>query len=347
MGVGRFAYAPILPMMTEQTALTAEGGASLATSNYLGYFAGAVASAVAPRLLRSSPVHRCSLVLLVATLAAMPLTTSITVWIALRFLAGAASAVVFVFAIDALPRRPGWGLGGVGAGIALSGLLLLTVRPQWQVAWWSTTGLAALLTAGAWTLRAGPTELGPAAGPGASRAHLPFSALFVSYTLEGAGYIIAGTFLVAAISASSPGPPGAASWVLVGLAATASPALIARLGQRWAQADLMLTALFLQAIGIALPALVSGVAAAFVAAFLFGATFLAVTTTALTIGTHLRFPRAVATLTAGYAVGQVLGPLVVTPLLRHGYQQALVLASGIVLVAAVAARVSSAWAAPP
>jgi MFS family permease len=101
--------------------------------------------------------------------------------------------------------------------------------------------------------------------------------------------------------------------VLVGLAATLSPALLAWLGRRWTQANLLLAALVLQAIGIALPAVLSGVAAALIAAFLFGATFLGVATTALTIGTRLGFPRAVALLTAGYPAGQIVGPLVATP----------------------------------
>ncbi|MBI0384748.1 MFS transporter, partial [Streptomyces albiflaviniger] len=48
-------------------------------------------------------------------------------------------------------------------------------------------------------------------------------------------------------------------------------------------------------------------------------------------------PRAVALLTAGYSVGQILGPLVATPLLRHGYHQALILAAVVVLASAVAA----------
>jgi hypothetical protein len=43
MGVGRFVYTPILPLMTGQAGLTAEAGASVATANYVGYFAGSVA----------------------------------------------------------------------------------------------------------------------------------------------------------------------------------------------------------------------------------------------------------------------------------------------------------------
>ncbi|MER6919738.1 YbfB/YjiJ family MFS transporter, partial [Streptomyces spiralis] len=91
--------------------------------------------------------------------------------------------------------------------------------------------------------------------------------------------------------------------------------------------------------GIALPALVGGVAAALISAALFGATFIGVSTLALAAGAHLRFPRAVALLTAGYSVGQILGPLAVTPLLHHGYHQALVLAAAVVLAAALAAFV--------
>lgn len=56
-------------------------------------------------------------------------------------------------------------------------------------------------------------------------------------------------------------------------------------------------------------------------------------------GAHLRFPRSVGLLTAGYSVRQILGPLAVTPLLHHGYQPALVLAAVVVLAAVTAAAV--------
>ncbi|MFE1925921.1 hypothetical protein ACFW91_25555 [Streptomyces asoensis] len=81
--------------------------------------------------------------------------------------------------------------------------------------------------------------------------------------------------------------------------------------------------LVVQAAGIALPALV--------AAVLFGATFQGVSTLALAVGARLRFPRSVALPTAGYSVGQILGPLVVAPLLHHGYRPALLLAALVVL----------------
>ncbi|MFJ9723813.1 YbfB/YjiJ family MFS transporter [Streptomyces sp. NPDC101209] len=350
MGVGRFVYTPILPLMHTGAGLSAGAGANLATANYVGYLAGALAGILAPALTRSRAVLRGSLVLLAGTLAAMPFTHSTAVWAALRLAAGAASALVFVVAAGSLlhhlrdhpPHLSGWAFGGVGGGIALSGLLVLALRSfgDWRTAWWAAAALTALLTAACWNLR---PEAAPAAQVGASgarpRTHRWFGALFVSYTLEGVGYIVAGTFLVAAIGQGSPGWIGSGAWVLVGLAAVPSSALWARLGRRWSRPGLLTTALVVQAAGIALPALTGATAAALGSAVLFGATFIGVSTLALATGAHLRFPRSVALLTAGYSVGQILGPLAVTPLLHHGYRQALLLAALVVLAAAAAAAV--------
>lgn len=355
MGVGRFVYTPILPLMHTQAGLSAATGANLATANYVGYLLGALVGILSPALVRSPALLRTGLVVLTSSLAAMPATHSSAVWIALRLLAGVASALIFVIAAGSLPSHlrehpahlPGWAFGGVGAGIALSGLLVLVLRSvaDWRAAWWASAALAALLTVASWDLRpedppTAPAESGRTAEkwPG-TRTHRWFTALFASYTLEGIGYIVAGTFLVAAIEQSSPGWVGSGAWVLVGLAAVPSSALWARLGYRWSRPDLLLAALVVQAVGIALPALVHGVAAALVSAILFGATFIGVSTLALAAGAHLQFPRSVALLTAGYSVGQILGPLAVTPLLHHGYRQALILAAVVVLVSATAAAV--------
>jgi MFS family permease len=303
---------------------------------------------------RSRAVLRSSLILLTATLLAMPLTHAVVAWLALRLLAGAASALVFVIAASSLlshlrnhpAHLPGWGFGGVGGGIALSGVLVLILRSvgDWRSAWWASAALSAVLTAGSWTLRpesSVPTtgSAGPALAVWRPRTRRWFSALFASYALEGVGYIIAGTFLVAAIEQTSPGWIGSGAWVLVGLAAIPSSAVWAWLSRRWSRPDLLLAALVVQAVGIALPAVLGGTVAAVISAALFGATFLGIATIALAAGAHLQFPRSVALLTTGYSVGQVLGPLVVTPLLHHGYHQALLLAAVVVLAAAAAACV--------
>src|ERR1051325_7227243 len=102
MGLGRFAYTPILPLMTTQTALTPQAAGTLATANYVGYLAGALAGTASPRLARSTLAWRTSLAVLVVSLAAMPLLPNTFGWLLSRTIAGFASAVVFVIAVNSM-----------------------------------------------------------------------------------------------------------------------------------------------------------------------------------------------------------------------------------------------------
>jgi hypothetical protein len=351
MGIGRFVFTPILPLMHAQAGLSSSAGAGLATANYVGYLVGALAGILVPSLVRSALVMRVSIVALLATLALMPVTRVDAVWLGLRLIAGVCTALIFIVAVSAAISHlrghgqhfVGCAFGGVGAGIALSGVMVLVVRVvgDWRAAWWAAAGIASVLAIGTWTLRpeAAPDGSAGAGGAGGARTRRWFGALLVSYSLEGVGYIIAGTFLVAAIEQGNPGWAGSGAWVLVGLAAVPAPALWAGLRRRWSWPSLLLAALVIQAVGIGLPAVVGGVAAALVSAFLFGVTFIGIASMALAIGAHLRVPRAVAVLTTGYSAGQILGPLVVTPLLRDGYHSALLVGAGVVLAAAGAAGV--------
>jgi MFS family permease len=346
MGIGRFVYTPILPLMTAQAALTTHTAAALATANYAGYLVGAVTGSIWPRVAQSVAVCRISLIVLVASLTAMPLATNAIEWISLRTLAGFTSALVFVIAVNILLQhlhgRPahlaGWGLGGVGGGIALSAILVLA-GGQWQLAWWTSAAAAAVLTVVAWAMRPAPETTPPGASPraGGRPPHRAFALLAVSYTLEGIGYIIAGTFLVAAVAQDAPHWLGGGTWLVVGLATVPSAALWAALSARWSHPRLLVTALCMQALGIATASFFGGVTAALVGAVLFGGTFIGVSTLSLAAGRTLRYPRAVALLTAGYSVGQLAGPTMVSPLLGDGYRPALLVAAAVVSAAALVA----------
>ena len=236
MGVGRFVFTPVLPLMEAQAHLTSAQASTLATSNYLGYLIGAVLGIMLPTLSRARLALRVSGVVLVATLAAMPLTRDVAAWAALRGLAGVASAVIFMVAGNMIlteltsgqPHIVGWAYGGVGAGIALSGALVAVVRSigDWQAAWWSSAALTTVLLAAAWFVGAigpaGKEAAPPADREPASRHSRWFAILAVSYFLEGAGYIVAGTFLVAAISATGPSWLSGSVWIIVGAAAVPS-----------------------------------------------------------------------------------------------------------------------------
>ncbi|MDG3012532.1 YbfB/YjiJ family MFS transporter [Rhodococcus sp. D2-41] len=353
MGVGRFAYTPILPLMESQAGLSRSAGAALATSNYLGYLVGAIVASVLAGPARSTAVLRGSLVAVVATLALMPVTTAQPVWLVLRFVAGVASALVFVFAarvahdqLKGSPHGAGWVFGGVGAGIALSGAAVLALGDQgsWVAAWATVAALAAAGGAIAWNLPGGSVtgtsvadeavngRAGGAGGGNRSR----FGWLVAAYFFEGLGYIVTATFLVAALAASGgPSWLGSSAWIVVGLAAFPSSVVWAWLGRRASRPLLLFVAMLVQAVAVALPAWSGSPAAALVSAVVFGGTFMGIVALALGEGNELIGPRAPAVLTAAYGVGQVIGPLVVAPLLAHGYSAALVVAAGIVAVGAL------------
>ncbi|OBG85310.1 MFS transporter [Mycobacterium sp. E802] len=346
MGIGRFVYTPILPLMTAQAGVSAHTAADLATANYVGYLVGALAGTVWPRLARSMFACRLCLVALIVSLAAMPLTTNAIGWITLRTLAGITSALVFVIAVNTMMEHlhahpahlAGWGFGGVGAGIALSAVLVLAAG-DWQVAWWAAAAVAAVLSLAAWSMHPAPDTATTGAEARNRPPHGAFALLLVSYTLEGIGYIIAGTFLVAAVAQGTPSWLGGGAWLVVGLATVPSAALWAALSTRWSHPALLMAALGVQAAGIAVAGLAGGVSAALTGAVLFGGTFIGVSTLALAAGRLLRYPRAVALLTAGYSAGQILGPIVVTPLLHHGFRPALVVGALVVSIAALVAGV--------
>ena len=162
MGIGRFAYTPILPLMTTQAALTPQAAGTLATANYVGYLAGG------HRVTAAGPID--GRVAGIAGrvgdhLAAMPLLSTTIRWLLLRTVAGFASALVFVVAVNSMldhlpPHLPRWGFGGVGLGIALSGALVLTMPAEagWQGAWWTAAAVAAVLSAGAWAMQGHPVR---------------------------------------------------------------------------------------------------------------------------------------------------------------------------------------------
>ncbi|WP_415849207.1 YbfB/YjiJ family MFS transporter, partial [Tsukamurella ocularis] len=170
-------------------------------------------------------------------------------------------------------------------------------------------------------------------------------ALGISYFLEGLGYIVLGTFLVAAVAVGGRPWEGPTTWVIVGLAAAVSPLIWARLRRYRSAESLLVIALLLQVVSAALPALVRGPAAAAVSAVLFGGTFIGAVMLSMEAGARIGIPRSAAVLTAGYGVGQILGPLVVAPMLGDGYDAAFLTAGGVLVAAAALAAVAR-WTAP-
>ncbi|NOX78947.1 MAG: YbfB/YjiJ family MFS transporter [Gammaproteobacteria bacterium] len=278
MGIGRFAFTPILPLMIQEGTVHLAQTAWLSSSNYVGYLVGAL-------LLLKSKRHPLfvilglSLVTLTTWLASL---SSFDWLLVLRFLAGVASAWVLVsisaFAINWLKSRrvvtSGLIYTGVGIGITLTGLICsyfifqsatATIAAQSSFSplssrLWQYLGVIALLatllvtfllakinsqfaSTAAASIAAAKTNPSKAAhtNPTASitPAKLKLAKVLTAYGLFGFGYILPATFLPQIAKQWLSGQSYLLIWPFFGLAAALSVVLSQGLQRRFDNVSLL------------------------------------------------------------------------------------------------------------
>ena len=153
MGIGRFAFTPLMPMMLHDGLLDLASASWLASANYFGYLLGAILCTLQPTLwlqrgwppLPVAPMVRTGL-LLTCLLTALMSVEVPAAWPWLRFIAGIITAVAFVYTSTwclgrlsrmNLPSAGGIVYAGPGVGIATSGLLASVMV---QLGWHSRAG---------------------------------------------------------------------------------------------------------------------------------------------------------------------------------------------------------------
>jgi MFS family permease len=336
MGVGRFAFTPLLPLMQAHAGMSLRQGAWLAGSNYIGYLAGAMLCSV--RVPATRLAVRYGLVAVALLTAGMGATGSYGAWLALRFGAGVASAYVLVgvsaWALPALADHgrsvwSGWLFAGVGVGISLAGLLVLLEAARGTtpgVAWLSLGLASAAVAAVAWAPMRTAGAVAASRTPQAGRLGADGWRLVLCYGSFGFGYIIPATFLPAMARDVIPNP-AVFGWVWPVFGATAALSTVAvALGSRrmnarrvWALGQLVMAA------GVLVPVLWPGIAALLVAAVCVGGTFVAMTMAGLQEARRIagaNAPRLMAAMTAAFALGQLAGPVVVALAAADGTRHA-------------------------
>lgn len=352
MGIGRFLYTPLLPLMLKEYGLRPDQAGLLASLNYVGYLVGAFSAGPLCHRFREYRVLAAGLVLSCITTAATGLFTDFYSVSAARLVAGVASALAFV-AVSGLvlvliaragrENLAGLYYGGVGAGIAITGLTAPPVASAvaadgtWIVFGIVSAVLAAVVLMLLWR-HDEPEQRHAAAVKAPLPSTLPFKRLVVSYGLEGFGYIITGTFMVAAANATV-GPAGARlAWIVAGCAALPSAFLWSTVARRFGRLKPLVAAYLLQSIGIILPAAVPGAIALVAGAVLFGGTFMGIVTLALSEGASYAptaRSRIVGYMTGIYGIGQIVGPALAGYVVAHTgrYHLAIAVAAGAVVAA--------------
>ena len=329
VGLARFAYTPLLPLMQAQAGVSETLGGWLATVNYVGYMTGALlGSAVSDGALRYR-LYRAGLIAGVVGTIGMGMTSDPVLWTVLRYIAGVGSAAGLLLAsgmvlgwLVAHGRRPELGVhfSGIGLGIVTSGALVASMTPalDWDGQWlaFGAVGLGLLVPAWLW-MPAPQKPQAPVAAPAAPRRgpSLGMRLLIVSYFFAGIGFVVSATFLAAATE-KQPALAGTGSivWIVVGLAAIPATFAWDRIARRVGEVPALIAACCLQGVSSLLPLMSAALWAALGGAVLFGLTFIGVVSLTLTLvgkRNSANASQAMARLTLSYGVAQIVAPALV------------------------------------
>jgi hypothetical protein len=388
MGIGRFAFTPILPMMLHDGVIDLHGASWLASANYVGYLTGAVLCTLQPLVwarLRWPAVDAPMLVCVglvgtgVLTLGmALPFDAA---WAALRFAAGLASALVFIYSSGwCLVRLASLGsasLGGLmfagpGAGIVASGLLAheMVGAERSAADAWLVFGVAAcVLTAIVWrTFRTGPgaaaaeerpaaavepvQAAAPSAVPAQRHGRLEVASLALAYGISGFGYIVTATFLPviarAALPADSPWLD--LFWPIFGAGVIVGALLATRVRVTGDLRLVIAAAYVVQAVAIGIGVGAPTATGFAIGSVLLGLPFTAITYFALQEVRRLRPAHVAGTtglVTVMWSIGQAAGPPMVAAVLRHAgavnaaFTRSLAIAAGALVFGALVFLASS------
>lgn len=353
MGIGRFAYTPLLPPMQEALGWTVAQAGDVASANFLGYLLGAlIAAGVAHRSDRGRWLV-AAIVASAATTLAGATIESFSAWLAIRFLSGVASAFCLVLGtaviIEFLIRRgaPQWSalhFAGVGTGIVLSVLVIELARAAGAsvFAQWGALGVAAAaLLAGAWVIvrrLPAPPPPAPRVAGTTARASAPLKRLITAYGLFGFGYVVTAIFIVAIVRRLEHAAVfEPLTWIVVGLLAAPSIFAWQRVAQRFGVYATLRLAYALEAAGVLFAGFGAGPVAIVLGGALLGGTFVGITALGLiaarqVAGAHQ--DRVIGWMTASFGLGQLLGPAVAGRLaeLTNGFQWPSALAAALLVV---------------
>lgn len=327
MGIGRFVFTPILPGMMEELGLSPADAGWIASANYLGYLVGAFVAAGAWAAGRERPFMLTALAASAVLAALMGLTENLAAFLAIRFLAGLASAFVMIFLASIVFSHLGQQgrndlqalhFGGVGLGILLSSLMmsaLVLAAAHWPAGWLWAGGLSAagfvvvLLFIDQGPLRTGQAVAEPPLPKSAALARL-----IIAYGIFGFGYIVTATFLVAIVRQGEGGRLfETAVWLVTGIAALPSVFLWAGVARRFGATRAFIASCLVEAVGVAASVSLGGWVGPLIGGLLLGGTFVAATAYGLQAARLLApaAPRRVfALMTASFGLGQIIGPLV-------------------------------------
>jgi predicted MFS family arabinose efflux permease len=331
LGIGRFAYALVLPDMRDALGWSYSAAGFMNTINAAGYLAGALLASRLVKRFGLSAAVRWGTLACVVSLALCAISDNFIVLSLARLLAGLGAAAGFVAGgalaariAQSRPERANFLLSlfyaGPGLGILSSGLIapfvLQAFGPgSWWIVWWAMTLLSVLMTI---PLLLAPIDIkaGLADAAPAKFAVLPVLIYLAGYFLFGAGYIAYMTFMIAYVRDAGGGAAAqSAFWSLIGVSAFVTPWVWRRVLALDRGGVSTAIILGVNALGAALPLFGHSTLWLATSALVFGVAFFALvgSTTAFVRFNYppSAWPKGIAAMTIAFGIGQTLGPIAV------------------------------------
>jgi predicted MFS family arabinose efflux permease len=291
IGLARFAYAPLLPVLIAAGWFSPGDAAYLGAANLAGYMFGAAGGRHAASRLGLRPVLRGMMIAVTLSLVGCAGPFPFAWFFICRLVSGVAGGALMVLGAPAAlalipPARRGLAAGliftGVGAGIAFSGTLLpLLLRAGLTASWLALAAIAAALTILVW--RAWPAALPPIPQGAVAPPSPRLRAFTLSYGLCAFGLVPHMVFLVdfAVRGLGQSIAAGAGEWVLFGLGACCGPVLAGLLADRLGFAAVFRLLMAMDALFVLALAVAPGVWLLGASALLVGSTVSAISAVAI------------------------------------------------------------------
>lgn len=356
LGVARFSYTPLLPLMQAQAGLGIAEAGWLAAINYAGYLSGALAASLISDLVLKDRLYRIGMIVAILSTAVMGLTTDVTIWALSRFFAGLSSAAGMLLGTGLIlnwlirhNHRSELGIHFAGIGLSIAGcaaaVAVMSHWLDWQQQWFAFTlvGCLLLIPALRWLP---PPDTSGLTRTGQKMEDRPPSRLFMNlfmaaYFCAGVGYVVSATFIVAIIE-NLPGLAGRGNLVFLAIGIGAVPACINWdfIARRVGDVNALIAAALLQIVGILLPVAIGGLFPALFGALLFGGTFVGMVSLVLTMAGRYyptRPAKMMGKMTLSYGAAQIMAPAITGWLATRlgNYNSGLYLAAAVMLVGTV------------
>jgi predicted MFS family arabinose efflux permease len=327
LGVARFAYTPLLPLMQQQAGLGVAAAGWLAAINYAGYLTGAVIASRITSLVLKDRLYRIGMVLAIVSTLVMGMSTNVVVWALSRYVAGLTSAAAMLLSTGLIMNwlirhnyRSEMGIHFAGIGLGIAGcagaVMVFTPWLDWRAQWFAFAALGCVLLVPALRWLPPPDTSGLTTS-GQKLQDKPPSPLYLrvlmaAYFCAGFGYVVSVTFIVAIVN-QLPGLSGWGNLVFLAIGVGAAPACINwdLIARRTGDLNALILAAVLQIVGILLPVLVPGLWAAMLGSLLFGGTFIGMVSLVLSMAGRY-YPgmpaKMMGKMTLSYGAAQIMGP---------------------------------------